>query len=54
MDLTVYNTGMLIKFSKQIANSFVKIIKGWRFLEVILEAIHNHFKHIDNAFSAKS
>ena len=27
-DLTVHNTVMLIKFSKQIANSFAKIING--------------------------
>ena len=35
VDLTVHNTGMLIRFSKQIANSFAKTINGWKFLEVI-------------------
>ena len=28
MDFTVHNAVMLIKFSKQVANSFVKIING--------------------------
>ena len=27
-DLTVHNTGMLIKFSKEIATSFPKIVNG--------------------------
>ena len=30
-----HSTVMLIKFSKQIANSFAKITNGYRFLEVI-------------------
>ena len=35
---------MLIKFSKQIANSFAKITDGWRFLEVI----RGKFKTLSN------
>ena len=30
MDFTVHNAVMLIKFSKQVANSFVKIINGYK------------------------
>ena len=40
MDLTVHNTVMLIKFSKQIANSFAKITDG----EMVLELIRGEFK----------
>ena len=35
MEKTVHNVLILIKFSKQIANSFAKITNGQRFLEVI-------------------
>ena len=31
----VHNTLMIIKFSKQIADSFAKISNGWRILEAI-------------------
>ena len=44
-DLTVHNTGMLIKFSKQIANSLLRITKGSRFLEVITRG---EFKTLSN------
>ena len=44
-DLTVHNTGMLIKFSKQIANNLVTITKGPRFLEVITRG---EFKTLSN------
>ena len=30
MDLTVHNAAMLIKFNKQVANSFAKIINGYK------------------------
>ena len=39
-----FNVLMLIKFSKQIANSFAKITNGWRFLEVI----RGKFKTLSN------
>ena len=35
MDLTVHNTIMLIKFSKQMANSLAKKTNSFRLLEVI-------------------
>ena len=35
---------MLIKFSKRIANTFAKIINGWKFLE----AIRDKFKTLSN------
>ena len=50
MDLTVHNTVILIKFSKQIANSFAKITHGQKFLEVI----RGEFKTLLNIFSAKT
>ena len=54
-DLTVHNTGMLIKFSKQIANSLLRITKGSRFLEVITRGEFKTLSNIwDGAFSAKS
>ena len=48
MEETAHNTVMLIKFSKQIANSFAKIINGYK----------GEFKTLSNiwdwAFSTKS
>ena len=44
VDLTVHNTVMLIKFSKQIAKGFAKITNGLRFLEVI----RGEFKTLSN------
>ena len=48
----MHNIGMLIKFSKQIANSFAKITKDF------LEVIRGEFKTLSNiwvgAFSVKS
>ena len=41
----------VIKFSKEIANSFAKITNGQRFLEVIRGELSNI---LDGAFSAKS
>ena len=35
MEKAVRNTLMLIKFSKEIANSFAKVTNGWKLLEVI-------------------
>ena len=47
MDLTVHKTVMLIKLSKQVANSFAKIINGYK----------GQFKSVSNmsdgAFSTK-
>ena len=45
----VHNTLMLIKFSKQIANSSAKITNGWRFLEVI----RSKFKSSEVEFSPR-
>ena len=44
MEKIVHNTLTLIKFSKQIANSFAKIPNGWGFLEVI----RDKFKTLSN------
>ena len=44
MDLTVHNTIMSIKFSKQMANSFAKKTNGFRLFEVI----RGEFKTLSN------
>ena len=50
MDLIVHNTVMLIKFSKQIANSFVKITNCWRSLEIIRGELKSLSNIKDGAF----
>ena len=51
MDLTVHSTVMLIKFSKQIGNSFVKTTNGYRFLHVIKGRFKILLNFRDGAFS---
>ena len=50
MDLIVHNIVMLIKFGKQIANSFVKITNCWRFLEKIRGELKSLSNIKDGAF----
>ena len=53
MDLIVHNTVMLIKFSKQIANSFAKIINGnnqWRIQKPVKNLRWTFFHEVVTGF----